>query len=139
MRLFPDTNVLVSAIIARGLCEDLLRLLVRGHVRGRWELLIGAPVEIEFTRILHTRLHADNETMAIARDLLADGQRVPSSAVNLTLPIPDLDDIPILACALAAQADFFITGDKALLDLNEVHSMRLCSPRQMWDRLFACD
>ena len=31
VRVFFDTNVLVSAFLARGLCADLLRLVLREH------------------------------------------------------------------------------------------------------------
>lgn len=129
MRVFPDTNVLVSAIVARGLCEDLLRLLVRGHVHGRWELLVGAPVEDELKRILRTKLGAHRGPLTIAHELLAEGRRVSRRVSHLTATTPDPSDVPILACALAARADYFVTGNRALLDLEEVHNMRLLSPR----------
>ena len=44
-------------------------------------------------------------------------------------------DIPILACALAANADVFVTGDQALLDLRAVDGLSIVSPRQLWSQL----
>lgn len=46
MRVFLDTNVLVSALATRGLCADVLRIVVAGRApmpiiapRGLWEEL----------------------------------------------------------------------------------------------------
>lgn len=135
MRVFPDTNILVSAMVTRGLCEDLLRLLVQGHLRGQMELLIGASVMDELERILQDKLGADRETLALARALLAEGLKVPHGEHPATSIVPDPDDIPVLGCALAAKTDIFVTGDKALLNLKVVEGMAILSPRQMWERL----
>lgn len=42
MRVALDTNVLVSAIGTRGLCADLMRLVLRDH-----ELVVGEQVLLE--------------------------------------------------------------------------------------------
>ena len=53
----------------------------------------------------------------------------------LAIPIPDSDDAPIVACALAALADIFVTGDKALLGIRKIDNMPIVSPRQLWQLL----
>ena len=47
MRVFLDTNVLVSAAATRGLCADVLREVLTSH-----ELLISAQVLSELARVL---------------------------------------------------------------------------------------
>ena len=42
-------------------------------------------------------------------------------------------DTNVLASALGASADVFVTGDKSLLDLGEVQGMPICSPRRLWE------
>ncbi len=39
MKVFPDTNVLVAAHVARDFCADLVRLILAP--RATWELLRG--------------------------------------------------------------------------------------------------
>jgi predicted nucleic acid-binding protein len=51
------------------------------------------------------------------------------------IPIKDADDIPILACAIAGEADVFVTGDKELLDLQKIGNLPIVSPRQFWLQL----
>ena len=52
-----------------------------------------------------------------------------------TMKINDPDDIPILACAIAAKADAFVTGDKELLVLGEVAGVPIIDPRGFWNML----
>ncbi len=41
VRLFFDTNVLVSAFLARGLCTDLLRLVLMDHTLVTSEVVLA--------------------------------------------------------------------------------------------------
>jgi predicted nucleic acid-binding protein len=49
--------------------------------------------------------------------------------------VRDVDDIPLVGCAIACEADAFVTGDKALLDLEQVDGLPVVSPRELWIRL----
>ena len=51
MRVFLDTNVLVSAVATRGICADLLRLVASEH-----ELVVGEVVLTELRHVLATRI-----------------------------------------------------------------------------------
>ncbi len=129
MRIFLDTNVLVAAFATRGLCADVFRLAATDHT-----LLIGAPVLVELRRILETKLRMP----AAARNAVIQVLRrfVQASAANapLALDIGDADDDWVVACALAASSDFFVTGDKAMLGLQRVQQMPIISPREFWTK-----
>lgn len=132
MKVFLDTNVLIAAFAARGLCADVFRLAATDH-----ELLIGAPVLVEMRRILETKLRmppaARNEVLQVLRRFT----QAPAAAAPLPLGIGDPDDEWVVACAVAAQADIFVTGDKALLAVRRVRGMPVISPREFWTRLAA--
>ena len=66
MRVFLDTNVLVSAYAARGLCADLLRLVLGEHA-----LLTGAVNLVELRRVLTERLAAPPEVVALVERSLS--------------------------------------------------------------------
>ena len=69
MKVFLDTNVLVSAFAARGLCADLMRLLLAEH-----EVCTGEANLIELHRVLAERLGASPEAIAqVERVLRAQG------------------------------------------------------------------
>jgi uncharacterized protein len=133
VKVFLDTNVLVSALTTRGLCADLVELLIEENC----EVLLGAPVVVELRRILAEKFNANLENLAFAPEFLARLTPVADSPTTLPtrVSIPDPDDVPVVACALAAHANVFITGDKALLDLKKVRGMAILSPRGFWERL----
>jgi predicted nucleic acid-binding protein len=127
LRVFLDTNVLVAAFATRGLCADVFRLAAAEH-----QLFIGEPVLIEVRRILASKFSmsraACNEVLGILRRFpLAAAAREP-----IPLGINDPADEWIVACALGAAAEIFVTGDKALLGLHKMQSMIIVSPRQFW-------
>ena len=49
--------------------------------------------------------------------------------------LPDPDDEPIVTSALAGNANVFVTGDKALLQLHNVEHLPIVSPRNFWKML----
>lgn len=135
MKIFLDSNVWVSAFLTRGLCADLVRLLLRRHERGSIEVVLGAPVREKTVRILVARFHATESDLAVVRTAMDAVQNIPASSTNPPIEISGPEDVPIVACALAVEADLFVTGEKALFDLAKIGEMSIVSPRQMYERL----
>lgn len=130
MKVFFDTNVLVSAYAARGICADLVRFVLAEH-----ELLTGEVNLEELRRVLSTRFRAPAERLAaIERELRAETV-VPRPAEPSSVPVPDPDDRRALASALAGGADLLMTGDRDLLAIAEQVSVPVLDPRGCWDRL----
>jgi len=130
VRVFLDTNVLASSIATRGLCAELFERIVNEH-----ELLTCEPVLRELERVLADKFHLPEPVIKGFLGLLKTQGQLVKSQKAPSLPIADADDIPIVACAIAAQADVFVTGDKALLDLGEIDNIPLVSARQFWLQL----
>ena len=133
MKVFLDTNVLARAHTTRGLCAELVEVGRQSH-----ELLISNPALQELERILPGKL---GQTASVtegfvallrAESLLVEGERPFPS-------LPDPDDETIIASALAGQAHVFVTGDKALLELQRVEHLPVISPRQFWEMLAGRD
>lgn len=131
MRIFVDTNVLVSALATRGLCTDLLQILIAEH-----ELLIGEVVLTELERILTRKLKIPPD--AVARHLkgLRRHTVIPKPAALSEYEVRDADDSLVLASALVGEADILVTGDKDLLSIREeVHELSIVDPRGLWEQL----
>lgn len=130
MRVFLDTNVLVSAFTTRGLCEDVLREILASH-----EVIVSAPLLNELERVLRIKFRMPKSL--ISEILLFLGQDTILSEVG-ELPdvaIRDRDDLTILSCALEGKADVFVTGDKELIELQRVSDLEILSPRAFWKKL----
>ena len=57
MKVFVDTNVLVAAYATRGLCSDLLRLILAQH-----ELVVSQQVLAELERALRAQAPRKEES-----------------------------------------------------------------------------
>lgn len=130
MRLFLDTNVLASALGTRGLCLDLVRLVMDEH-----ELLVSIPLLDELERALEGKFGVPGPDRAIVREILMACSLATTPDPLPVFDSPDPTDVPLLAAAFSAGAEFFVTGDKALLDMKSIKGMPIVSPRQMYERL----
>lgn len=130
MKVFFDTNVLASSIATRGLCSELLEIVLNQH-----DLLTCEPILQELNRVLADKFHLPASVIRDFLGLLKTEGRIVKSRNKLKLPINDTDDILILACVIAAKADAFITGDNELLDLGAIEGIPILSPRQLWMKL----
>lgn len=119
MKIFLDTNVLVSAYTARGICSDLLRYILAEH-----ELLTGEVNLLELRRVLKDRFHASVEISETIEAELRDETIIPKPAKPSPIPIRDPDDRWVRASAVDGQTDLFATGDQGLLAV----AIRLPSP-----------
>jgi putative PIN family toxin of toxin-antitoxin system len=107
VRVFLDTNVLVSAHATRGLCRDVLRLVLAEHT-----LLTGEVVLAELERVLTSKFRMPPD---VVRDEVVDPLRDhhvgPRPQTTGALAVRDPDDAWVLASAIAAHADVLVTGD----------------------------
>ena len=134
MRVFLDTNVLVSAYAARGLCADLLRLVLGEHA-----LLTGAVNLVELRRVLTERLAAPPEVIALVERALSLAEIVPTPSEVLPIDVRDADDAWVLASAVAGDAAMLVTGDQDLLVLGAAAPLPIVTPREAWIRLRGMD
>lgn len=128
MRVFLDTNVLVSAFATRGLCADLFR-----HVLAEHDLITGEVIILELRRVLRDKMNVPAPTIAAVERVLRDHVVVPKPAKPHPLPIRDQADRWVLASAVAGKADVLVTGDSDLLDMATRAPLRIMDPRGFWD------
>ena len=129
MRIFLDTNVLVAAFATRGLCADLLALVLSEH-----ELLTGERLLAELRGVLEHKIglppHAVEEIEELLRGQAAAIARVDRTAELAVEPA----DAWILAEATAAGAEVFVTGDRELLTARLELPVPRLAPRELWEQ-----
>jgi putative PIN family toxin of toxin-antitoxin system len=128
--VFLDTNVLISAFAARGLCADLMRLLLTEH-----ELLTGEVNLTELRRVLLHRFGAPEARVDEVEALLRDHTVIPTPSSLLPVAVRDADDAWVLASAVAGAADLLVTGDQDLLVVAADAPLPIVTPREAWERL----
>ena len=133
MKVFLDTNVLVSAAATRGICADVLREVLALH-----ELVVSPPLLKKLKRVLIDKLGLPKDIISDLLSLIQEDAICSKPGKSATVvPIKDKDDVVILSTALNGKADIFVTGDKELLRLRKVGTMEIVSPRGLWEKLKA--
>lgn len=127
MKIFLDTNVVVSALATRGLCADLFRAILAEH-----ELLLGETVLDEVQRVLRRKFRVPADTVKeIAIHLRGQATVVKAQRER---QVEGLDQSDSAAEAVASVADVLVSGDQHLLKLTEP-PVRIVSPRGLWEDL----
>jgi predicted nucleic acid-binding protein len=130
VRIFFDTNVLVSAFATRGLCEDLFRVALAKH-----EVVIGEVVIEELERVLVDKLHVPAGLIDEAIELLRNQTVVENPAQPADCGVDDPDDSWVIGSALDADVDVFVTGDRGILRIAGDLELAIVDPRGMWEML----
>ncbi|MDI6402804.1 putative toxin-antitoxin system toxin component, PIN family, partial [Balneolaceae bacterium ANBcel3] len=121
MRVFANTNFLVSAFASRGLSADVFQLILTKH-----ELQTGEFNLDELRRILIERFKLPSQIAQQAENLLRQHHIEPIPKKPSEFELGDFEDRWVLASALNAKAHILITGDKDLLDIsNEIEETRI--------------
>lgn len=134
MKVFLDTNVLVSAVAARGLCADVLREVFQSH-----KLVVCDDLFLEIERTLGQKIGVPDDLVAEFTHLLRQDAVEAKTGPDFDLNIRDQADARLISIALSAGADVFVTGDKELLDLAQVDDLEIISPRGFWEKLKSRD
>jgi uncharacterized protein len=130
VRVFLDTNVLVSAFATRGLCADVMR-----GVLAEPTLVTGDVVLRELRRALRTKLKVPPDTVEAIEGFLREHEVVPRPKAPHELPVRDPDDRWVLTSAVEGHADVLVTGDRDLLDLGKKAPLLIVDPRGFWTLL----
>lgn len=124
-----DTNVIVAALVAKGLCHEVVvRALGSSTVVTSPALLdeLEQTLRAKFTLGLAARAFLGQLRMRV--HLV-----VPTS---LAAPVSrDADDDVVLATAVAANATVIVTGDLDLLVLRRYSGIDIVTPRDFLSRL----
>ena len=129
MTVVLDTNVLVAALVAEGLCREVVHRAVRMRVLATSTDLLG-----ELDTTLERKFRITPATTAFLNAMrqqirLVEPQKLPKPVCR------DRDDDLVLATAVAARADVIVTGDQDLLVLGAFEGVAIVSPRQFLERL----
>jgi uncharacterized protein len=129
VRVFLDTNVLVSALGTRGLCADVLQLIVEDY-----ELVIGEIVIEELRGVLSRKFGARADKLKEVETFLRRFHVEPKPRHLPDLELSERNDLIVVSSAISAKAEILITGDREMLALKKKpKGLRIVSPREFWN------
>ena len=136
MRVVLDTNVIVSLLLWKGALDAL-----RSRLNRRALVPCFTPDTIsELLRVAsYPRIRRQADRMSVdlrslVTRLIEAGAIVKPVEIPRTIP-EDASDEMFLACAVAARADFIISGDRHLQRIKVFCGIPILSPRAFEDLL----
>jgi len=125
MRLVLDTNVVVSALLWRGTPNTLLKTVSVEDTT----FFTSSPLLVELADVL-SRSHLQAQIAAVQLSVLEligiySASAIKVNPVSLPRIAPDPDDDVVIGTALAAEAEFIVTGDRTLLSVAQYQSVKI--------------
>ena len=140
IQIVLDTNVIISAILnPDGSPGKILDQVFDQEV----SLCLSPPLIAEIRRVLRYPKIVDlikqkGRTVELEEeqiDKIVEIARVTTGQVTINPTATDPDDDRILECAIEANADYIISGDKHLKDLGNFQGVPILTPRDFLDML----
>jgi putative PIN family toxin of toxin-antitoxin system len=136
MRVVIDPNLLVSYLLThRGPIAQILNVHL---AREDFTLLVCPQLLEELDRVLQYekfQRYFNDETRLRFVALTAALGELAGVPDELPRVVRDPKDDYLIACALAGEADFIISGDKDVLDLNMIGRIQIISARYFVDEV----
>lgn len=127
MRVVLDTNVIIAAFAARGLCAEVFEICLSDHT-----VVISEHILSETYEKLVKKIRLPENTAKSIIEYLRDTAEVVEPESIDEAVCRDKDDIKIIGAALKGKARFIITGDDDLLVLKSYKGIRMVTPREFW-------
>jgi predicted nucleic acid-binding protein len=130
VRVFFDTNVLISVLISGGKASFLAFETVAESQRHN--LVTCTLVIEELTAKMESkfRIAPTDPLLVDFLDELDEHEIIQTPQNPMAINITGLNDTRILTAAVMAGSDIFLTGDKELLALKSIRKMRIMQPGQ---------
>lgn len=132
LKVVLDTNVLVSALLFKGGLSKLVDLWKKGNIIP----VVSRETFREFRTVLgypKFSLTGQEIKMLIEEEVLPFFEII-EIADKIRGVCRDPDDDKFLACAVSASADFIVSGDRDLLDMDKYKSVRIISASEFLSR-----
>ncbi len=123
MKIFFDTIVYVAEALLGGAAEEM----VAATERASWRIYVSTYVADELERVITEELGFSLRLAALSRRRILRRAGIVEPGASRHDVLDDAKDTPILRAALEAGADYLVTNDRHLLDLNPYEGLRIVS------------
>ena len=135
MKAVIDSNIFISALaIPGGQAERAIDLVIDARIN----LCISKEIIHEVLRVLAQKFAKSSEELSRTAMFMSElGELVvPDEKLRV---LDDEPDNRILECAVTGHADIIVTGDRAMLNLEEYAGIRILSLRQFLDEISSAE
>lgn len=127
IRLFLDTNILVSATFWEGASHALLLKIFKGNAIG----FTTNSILHEYRVVLKRDFHLTEQEVDVQIGVLLQSLKIVSPSVSIDIIKLDPSDNRVLEGALEARCHYIISYDKHLLDLLVFRTISIIKPEDL--------
>ena len=127
MKIVLDSNVIIAAFAARGLCNALFESCLGNH-----DIILCEEILSEIAKNLKRKIRLPDDVihqillLLKSHSTLVTPQKVDIKACR------DKKDLMVLGSAIAGNVQYVITGDKDLLSVGKFKEVKIVDPRTFW-------
>lgn len=133
MRVVVDTNIFISALMFGGIPGTFLDLAFVKSFQ-----LVTSPVLLdELDEKLRGKFEVSPKDANLIRLRLEAAALIVEPDFSLKVIEDDPDDDRVLECAVAAKADYIVSGDRHLLKLSSYRDIPIMTVRRFMDAVEA--
>ena len=127
-RIVLDTNVVIAAFAARGLCESVFELCLERH-----QLITSNYLLDELNAKLSRKLKLPDSTVLEIIQLYRNSSNSVEPALLEASACRDPKDVPVMGTCVAGNAQYLVSGDKDLLVLKSFQNTKILSRREFYE------
>ena len=128
MRVVLDTNVFISSFLGTGTPRKIIDFWKEGKIT----ICLSKEIVDEYVEVLERlRLSGEKEVEEFLQLFARNFHSLfTAKTPNLEIVKNDPDDNKFFECAVALKAQFIISGDKAVLKIENYMGIKILSPKQ---------
>ena len=130
MRVVLDSNVIIAAFAARGICSEIYRYLIETS-----EIIVSNQIIRECEKCFIKKIRLPANIVESNIDFIKSSSTILEPIKVKPNTCRDKNDLHVLGVALSGNARFIITGDQDLLIIKKIEGVSIYSPRQFWNYL----
>ena len=124
VRVVLDTNIWISALNFGGKPAQILKLAIIKQIR----LYCSQTLFAELIGVLRKKFDYSDGKIKEVEALFKKRVKFREPRINLNVIKTDPSDNRVLECAFETEADFIVSGDKDLLNLESFRGIRIVNP-----------
>jgi putative PIN family toxin of toxin-antitoxin system len=134
LKIFLDTNVLVSSFITRGLCADIFRIILSEH-----HLILCDYVLDELEDVLRRKINLPEKQITSILQYLRTFEIISNHTPPIKIKLRYINDIPVISAAINSKSDIIVTGDKDFLEVSEKYGIKIINARTFFQLIKGAD
>ena len=129
IKVVLDTNIFISSIFWLGPPNKIILKAIEKQVA----VFISLDIVREIEKILRVKFALEDELIRRNMTLILGYCHLITTTEDIDAIKEDSADNKFLSCALAANAQYIISGDKHLLKLKEFREIKIISAKEFLD------